>query len=52
MSEGLYLFCLARLSRLPTLPLKGQGLDGQNSLQVASFQDLAAVWSQVPLEDF
>jgi hypothetical protein len=52
MSEGLYLFCLARLSRLPTLPLKGKGLDGQNSLQVASFQDLAAVWSPVPLEDF
>ncbi|MDP3182073.1 MAG: GvpL/GvpF family gas vesicle protein [Desulfobaccales bacterium] len=52
MSEGLYLFCLARLSRLPTLPLEGKGLDGQSPLEVAGFQDLAAVWSPVPLEDF
>jgi len=30
----------------------GQGLDGRNSLAVAIFQDLAAVWSPVPVEDF
>jgi hypothetical protein len=52
MSQGLYLFCLARLSRLPPLPLEGKGLDGRSPLSVASFQDLAAVWSPVPLEEF
>jgi hypothetical protein len=52
MSQGLYLYCLARLSRLPPLPLEGQGVDGQNSLAVATCQDLAAVWSPVPVEDF
>jgi hypothetical protein len=52
MSQGLYLFCLARLSRLPPLPLEGQGLDGGSPLSVGSFQDLAAVWSPVPLADF
>jgi hypothetical protein len=52
MEPGIYLYCLARLSRLPALPLSGQGVDGQNSLAVASYQDLAAVWSPVPVEDF
>jgi len=52
MPQGLYLFCLARLSRLPLLPLEGQGLDGQSPLEVADFQDLAAVWSPVPVDDF
>ncbi|MCL4502831.1 MAG: GvpL/GvpF family gas vesicle protein [Deltaproteobacteria bacterium] len=52
MGEGLYLFCLARLSRLPALPLKGLGLDGRSPLQVTDFQDLAAVWAPVPLQDF
>ncbi len=52
MSQGLYLFCVARLSRLPSLPLEGQGLEVQSPLQVTSFQDLAAVWSPVPVEDF
>ena len=52
MAQGLYLYCLARLSRLPPPPLLGQGLDGQNSLAVATYQDLAAVWSPVPVEDF
>lgn len=52
MSQGLYLFCLARLSRLPPLPLEDKGLDDQSQLQVASFQDLAAVWSPVLVEDF
>lgn len=51
MPQGLYLFCLARLSRLP-LPLEGQGLDGRSPLEVADFQDLAAVWSPVPVNDF
>ncbi|MHB8069369.1 MAG: GvpL/GvpF family gas vesicle protein [Desulfobaccales bacterium] len=51
MSQGLYLFCLAWLSRLPPLPLEGRGLNG-SPLQVISFQHLAAVCCQVPLEDF
>ena len=52
MPQGLYLYCLARLSRLPTPPQEGTGLDGQSPLEVASFQDLAAVWSPVQVEDF
>lgn len=52
MERGLYLYCLARLSHLPPLPLEGVGLDGASQLQVASFQDLAAVWSPVALENF
>jgi len=52
MSDGLYLFCLARLRRLPPLPLPGRGVDGRSPLEVAVFQDLAAVWSPVPVEDF
>ena len=52
MPQGHYLYCLARLSRLPPLPLEGKGVDGQSPLEVAIFQDLAAVWSPVPLEDF
>ncbi len=51
MSQGLYLFCLARLSRLPAA-IKGTGLDGQSPFEVASYQDLAAVVSVVPLADF
>ena len=52
MPQGLYLYCLARFDRLPPSPLLGRGLDGQNSLVVAICQDLAAVWSPVPVDDF
>jgi hypothetical protein len=52
MKPGIYLYCLARLSRLPSLPLLGLGVDGKNSLAVATYEDLAAVWSPVPVEDF
>jgi hypothetical protein len=52
MEQGLYLFCLARFSCLPGLPLKGLGLDGRSPLLVTGFRDLAAVWSPVALEDF
>ena len=52
MEPGIYLYCLARLSRLAPLPLLGPGVDGQNSLAVATYQDLVAVWSPVPVEDF
>ncbi len=52
MSSGLYLFCLARLNRLPSPPLGGKGLDGQSPIQVIAFADLAAVFCSVPLEDF
>jgi hypothetical protein len=50
MSQGLYLYCLARLSRLPPLAL--QGLDGVSPLEVESWGDVAAVWSPVALEEF
>jgi hypothetical protein len=52
MPQGLYLYCLAQLSRVPPLPLLGPGVDSQNSLAVATYQDLAALWSPVPVEDF
>jgi hypothetical protein len=52
MKQGIYLYCLARLSQLPPFPLEGKGVDGQSPLEVAIFQDLAAVWSPVPVEDF
>ena len=47
---GLYLYCLARASLLHKLA--GPGLDGQNSLAVLSFRDIAAIWSPVSLHDF
>jgi len=52
MTQGLYLYCLARLSRLSPLPLLGPGVDGQNSIAVATYQDLVAIWSPVLLADF
>jgi hypothetical protein len=52
MPQGLYVYCLARLSRLPPLPLLGLGVDGQSALAIATYQDLAAVWSPVAVEDF
>lgn len=52
MEQGLYLYCLACLSRLPDRPLEGLGLDGAGPLQVTGFRDLAAVWSPVRLRDF
>jgi hypothetical protein len=52
MEQGLYLFCLARLSCLLSLPLQGLGLDGRGPLLVTGFRDLAAVWAPVSIEDF
>lgn len=52
MAQGLYLFCLARLSLLPSPFPEGTGLDGQSSLEVTAYQDLAAILSHVSLEDF
>lgn len=52
MTQGLYLFCLARLSRLPSSFPEGTGLDGQGPLEVAAYRDLAAVLSPVSLKDF
>jgi hypothetical protein len=52
MPVGLYLFCLARLDRLPPSPLTGTWLDGQTPLEVVRFRDLAAVWTPVPVEEF
>jgi hypothetical protein len=51
MTAGVYLFCLARLNRLPP-PLDGKGLDGKSPIQVVAFADLAAVCCSVPLKDF
>jgi hypothetical protein len=50
MSQGLYLYCLARASLVETLA--GEMLDGQNPPVISPFRDLAAVWSPVPLEEF
>lgn len=52
MRQGLYLFCLARLSRLSSLRLEGMGLDGHSPLEIAEYRDIAAVLSRVSLEDF
>ena len=52
MSQGFYLYCLARSSRLPPISRLSPGVDGGGPVEVAVFQDLAAVWSPVPLEDF
>jgi hypothetical protein len=51
MKPGLYLFCVARHSRLPS-HLEAKGLDGQSSLEVAGYHDLAAIFSTMPLADF
>lgn len=50
--QGLYLFCFARLSHLQPLPLQEAGWDKDNPVAVTSFQDLAAIWSPVPIADF
>ncbi len=50
MSEGLYLFCLARASLLE--PLRVTGLDGRRPVELAKFKDLAALWCPVELEEF
>ncbi len=52
MEQGLYLFCVAQWRRLPPLPLEGEGLDGRSPLETTIFQDLAAIWSPVPVADF
>jgi hypothetical protein len=52
MNQGIYLYCLAQSSRLPPLRLSGPGVDGRNSLEMARYEDIAAVWSPVPVEDF
>jgi hypothetical protein len=52
MTKGLYLFCLARLTRLPSALLESPKLDGISLLEMADSQDLAAVLSTVPLADF
>lgn len=51
MPDGLYLFCLARLSLLPQ-PLEGHGLEARNPLAVASLGDLAAVYCTVSRDEF
>jgi len=50
--QGLYLFCLARLSRLLPLPLQDKGWDADSPVEVTIVKDLAAIWSPVPMADF
>ncbi len=50
--RGIYLFCLAQLSRLLPLPLQGTGWDADSPLEVTIVKDLAAIWSSVPMADF
>ncbi len=48
--EGIYLFCFAR--RNTPSAIEGKGVDGQNSLFLWNFLDIAAVLSVISLEDF
>ena len=50
MSLGIYLFCL-----IPTAPARkiaGKGIDGEHPLVIESIGDVAAIFSEVNLEDF
>lgn len=49
MSRGLYLFCLARSGLLPSF--EGRVIDGLGPMTLRSYRDIAAVLSEVSLED-
>jgi hypothetical protein len=49
-ASGIYLYCLGRAGLLKNVA--GPGLDGQDSLKILGYQDIAAVWSRVPLNEF
>lgn len=50
MSNALYLFCLARGGRVPSLT--GTGISGNESLVTKDFFDVTAVFCEVPQDDF
>jgi len=50
MSLGLYLFCLIPAEPLPRI--EGKGIDGEHPLFVEAIGNIAAVFSEVNLEDF
>ena len=50
MSTGIYLFCLTPETTLPEL--KGTGIDGLHPLLTEAIGDVAAIFSEVALEDF
>ena len=50
MPEVYYLFCLIAADSLP--PLEGLGIDGEHPLFVEAIGNVAAVLSEVNLEDF
>jgi hypothetical protein len=50
VSKGIYLFCLTPENPLPEV--SGTGIDGEHPLLVENLGDVAAVFSDVNLEDF
>ncbi len=50
MSTGIYLFCLTPENTLPEVV--GTGIDGEHPLLVEAIGNVAAVFSEVNLEDF
>ena len=50
MSIGIYLFCLTPKNPLPEVT--GTGIDGEHSLFIETIGDIAAIFSEVPLDDF
>ena len=50
MTTGIYLFCLTRETTLPEL--KATGIDGLHPLSAETIGDVAAIFSEVALEDF
>jgi hypothetical protein len=50
MPSALYLFCLARVGLVP--PLEGNGINGEEVLEMKDFSDIAAVVCKVPKEQF
>ena len=50
MSTGIYLFCLTPENPLPEVT--GTGIDGEHPLLVEAIGDVAAIFSEIDLEDF
>lgn len=50
MSRGIYLFCLTPENPLPQVT--GTGIDGEHPLSTETIEDIAAIFSEVALDDF
>ena len=50
MSRGIYLFCLTPENPLPEVT--GTGIDGEHPLSTETIGDIAAIFSEVALDDF